>query len=153
MVLHMLETSGYAWLEGSPGSLLLRSDAGDTLVPDHDGRWTILEEAANLEEAQVVAREWASLAGHGPHYGFSNGQLDALVRVVELCHQVETAMRAARALLKDVPATGRAYDRPWTLDLPCSPWEARNSAGIFKETHDDELRARAAEAATKDLVD
>ena len=63
MKLHTLETPGYAFLEGEPGSLLHRNDtSGDTIIPGYEGLWTMLDECDSVEEAAEVARLWEERA-------------------------------------------------------------------------------------------
>jgi len=44
----------------SGGSLVVESDDGDTILPPYGGRWTILEEVADREDAVDAATEWAA---------------------------------------------------------------------------------------------
>lgn len=43
-----------------PGSLLLESEEGDTLIPPYQGRFSILEEASSYDDAYDAAKAWRS---------------------------------------------------------------------------------------------
>lgn len=55
---------GDATQEGvESGTLVVRDEAGDTLLPPYAGRFTVLEEAASRDEAIEAARAWEAQRG------------------------------------------------------------------------------------------
>lgn len=59
-----LSIEGYYYItagdDDGPGSVVVEDSAGDTLLPPHEGRYTILEEAESLADAERIASVWAS---------------------------------------------------------------------------------------------